>query len=57
MCGIVGVVSPLPANQLLYDSLLLLQHRGQDSAGIATADGSRFHMIVVKETPRAGVVA
>jgi amidophosphoribosyltransferase len=45
MCGIVGVVSPLPANQLLYDSLLLLQHRGQDSAGIATADGSRFHMV------------
>ena len=44
MCGIVGVVSHSPVNQLLYDSLLLLQHRGQDAAGIATANGSTFHM-------------
>ncbi|SEJ99084.1 amidophosphoribosyltransferase [Paraburkholderia diazotrophica] len=44
MCGIVGVVSQSPVNQLIYDSLLLLQHRGQDAAGIATADGSTFHM-------------
>ncbi|HEU4807910.1 MAG TPA: amidophosphoribosyltransferase, partial [Homoserinimonas sp.] len=44
MCGIVGIVSSEPANQLIYDSLLLLQHRGQDSTGIATADGSSFHM-------------
>jgi amidophosphoribosyltransferase len=44
MCGIVGVVSQSPVNQLLYDSLLLLQHRGQDAAGIATANGSTFHM-------------
>ncbi|WP_118181510.1 amidophosphoribosyltransferase [Paraburkholderia phosphatilytica] len=44
MCGIVGVVSRSPVNQLLYDSLLLLQHRGQDAAGIATANGSTFHM-------------
>jgi amidophosphoribosyltransferase len=44
MCGIVGVVSRSPVNQLLYDALLLLQHRGQDAAGIATADGSNFHM-------------
>ena len=36
MCGIVGVVSHSPVNQLIYDSLLLLQHRGQDAAGIAT---------------------
>ncbi|AWB90179.1 amidophosphoribosyltransferase [Salinibacterium hongtaonis] len=43
MCGIVGIVSSEPANQLVYDSLLLLQHRGQDSTGIATADGSMFH--------------
>ncbi|MEM5427090.1 amidophosphoribosyltransferase [Cupriavidus oxalaticus] len=44
MCGIVGVVSATPVNQLIYDSLLLLQHRGQDAAGIATANGSTFHM-------------
>jgi amidophosphoribosyltransferase len=44
MCGIVGVVSSGPVNQLLYDALLLLQHRGQDAAGIATVQGNRFHM-------------
>ncbi|CAN0626490.1 amidophosphoribosyltransferase [Burkholderia multivorans] len=44
MCGIVGVISQSPVNQLIYDSLLLLQHRGQDAAGIATANGSTFHM-------------
>ncbi|WP_349899851.1 amidophosphoribosyltransferase [Parafrigoribacterium soli] len=44
MCGIVGIVSSEPANQLVYDSLLLLQHRGQDSTGIATADGRTFHV-------------
>ncbi len=44
MCGIVGVVSNGPVNQLLYDSLLLLQHRGQDAAGIATGLGKNFPM-------------
>ncbi|MBY0266847.1 MAG: amidophosphoribosyltransferase [Burkholderiales bacterium] len=44
MCGIVGVVARSPVNQLLYDSLLVLQHRGQDAAGIVTADGASFHM-------------
>ncbi|GAA4340407.1 amidophosphoribosyltransferase [Pigmentiphaga soli] len=44
MCGIVGVVSQAPVNQLLYDSLLLLQHRGQDAAGIATLQGNVFNM-------------
>ncbi len=48
MCGIVGIVSTEPANQQVYDSLLLLQHRGQDSTGIATADGSTFHMVKAK---------
>ena len=48
MCGIVGIVSSEPANQLIYDSLLLLQHRGQDSTGIATADGRTFHMVKAK---------
>jgi amidophosphoribosyltransferase len=44
MCGIVGAVAHTPVNQLLYDGLLLLQHRGQDAAGIATGEGSVFHM-------------
>jgi amidophosphoribosyltransferase len=44
MCGIVGVVSHGPVNQLIYDALLLLQHRGQDAAGIATNHGNAFCM-------------
>ena len=44
MCGIVGIVGRAPVNQLIYDSLLLLQHRGQDAAGIATANGNNFNM-------------
>ena len=45
MCGIVGIVSTALVNQQIYDSLLLLQHRGQDSTGIATMDGSVFTCI------------
>ena len=48
MCGIVGIVSSEPVNQQIYDSLLLLQHRGQDSTGIATGDGSTFHLVKSK---------
>jgi amidophosphoribosyltransferase len=44
MCGIVGVVSNAPVNQLIYDALLLLQHRGQDAAGIVTQEGHKFFM-------------
>ncbi|HEY5308795.1 MAG TPA: amidophosphoribosyltransferase, partial [Casimicrobiaceae bacterium] len=44
MCGIVGVVAHTAVNQMLYDSLLLLQHRGQDAAGIVTSEGPIFHM-------------
>src|SRR5438874_540739 len=44
MCGIVGVVSQAPVNQLIYDGLLLLQHRGQDAAGIVTQLGRKFYM-------------
>ena len=44
MCGIVGVVSANPVNQLIYDALLLLQHRGQDAAGIVTQQGRKFFM-------------
>ncbi len=44
MCGIVGVISRAPVNQLIYDALLLLQHRGQDAAGIVTMQGTRCFM-------------
>jgi amidophosphoribosyltransferase len=44
MCGIVGVVSPAAVNQLIYDALLLLQHRGQDAAGIVTQLDRKFFM-------------
>lgn len=44
MCGILGVVSYSQANQLLYDGLQVLQHRGQDAAGIATMDGDTIHL-------------
>lgn len=44
MCGILGVVAQSSANQLLYDGLLMLQHRGQDAAGIVTAQENTFHM-------------
>ena len=44
MCGILGVVSQAPVNQLLYDGLQVLQHRGQDAAGIVTAHGNIFYM-------------
>jgi amidophosphoribosyltransferase len=44
MCGIVGVISANPVNQLIYDALLLLQHRGQDAAGIVTMQGTKCFM-------------
>jgi amidophosphoribosyltransferase len=44
MCGIVGVISSTPVNQLIYDALLLLQHRGQDAAGIVTMQGTKCFM-------------
>jgi amidophosphoribosyltransferase len=44
MCGILGVVANTPVNQLLYDGLQVLQHRGQDAAGIVTVEGNTFHM-------------
>ena len=44
MCGILGVAAHSPVNQLLYDGLMVLQHRGQDAAGIATSEGDAFHM-------------
>ncbi len=44
MCGIAGVISRSPVNQLIYDALLLLQHRGQDAAGIVTMQGNKCFM-------------
>lgn len=42
MCGIVGIVGTSPVNQALYDSLTVLQHRGQDAAGIVTISDNTF---------------
>ncbi len=44
MCGIVGMVAHEPVNQALYDALLVLQHRGQDAAGIVTCEDGRLHL-------------
>ena len=44
MCGVLGIFATTPVNQMLYDGLLLLQHRGQDAAGIATYDDQRLYM-------------
>lgn len=44
MCGIIGIVANSPVNQSLYDGLTVLQHRGQDAAGIVTADQHRLYM-------------
>lgn len=44
MCGIVGIVGHSPVNQSLYDALMVLQHRGQDAAGIVTCEGNKLHL-------------
>lgn len=44
MCGIVGAVGWSNVNQTIYDALTVLQHRGQDAAGIMTAEGTRLHL-------------
>jgi len=44
MCGIIGILGKSPVNQALYDGLLVLQHRGQDAAGILTCDDHRIHL-------------
>ena len=44
MCGIVGIVGRSYVNQAIYDGLTILQHRGQDAAGIVTCDGDRLFL-------------
>ncbi|MGR6861994.1 amidophosphoribosyltransferase [Aliivibrio salmonicida] len=44
MCGIVGIVGETPVNQSIYDALTVLQHRGQDAAGIITIESNRFRL-------------
>ena len=44
MCGIIGIVAHSPVNQAIYDGLTVLQHRGQDAAGIITCDDGRLHL-------------
>lgn len=44
MCGIVGIVAKSPVNQALYDSLIMLQHRGQDAAGIVTCHNNKLFL-------------
>ncbi len=44
MCGIVGIVGRSAVNQTIYDALTVLQHRGQDAAGIVTIDQNAFRL-------------
>ena len=44
MCGVVGIVSKEDAAPALYEALTVIQHRGQDAAGIATNEGEKFHV-------------
>ena len=44
MCGIIAIVAESGVNELLYEGLTVLQHRGQDAAGIATSEGSRVFL-------------
>ncbi|MEL6868593.1 MAG: amidophosphoribosyltransferase [Pseudomonadota bacterium] len=43
MCGVVGIAGTAPVNQAIYDALTVMQHRGQDAAGITTSDGRNVY--------------
>ena len=44
MCGVVGIAGKAPVNQMLFDALTMLQHRGQDAAGIVTCHNGRLYL-------------
>lgn len=44
MCGIVGIFAQHPVNQSLFDALTIIQHRGQDAAGIITSDFDKVYL-------------
>jgi len=44
MCGVVGILGQAPVNQSIYDALTVVQHRGQDAAGIMTCDDNRVYL-------------
>ena len=50
MCGIVGIVGKSNVNQALYDALTVLQHRGQDAAGMVTTQNGRLFLRVKQFT-------
>jgi amidophosphoribosyltransferase len=54
MCGIVGVVGHAPVNQEIYDALTVVQHRGQDAAGIMTCEEGR--VFLRKDSGERGII-
>ena len=44
MCGILGLLDTQPVNQSIYDALTVIQHRGQDAAGIMTSEGNKVYL-------------
>ncbi len=44
MCGIVAAITTTPVNQVLFDALTVIQHRGQDAAGIVTCENGRLYL-------------
>ena len=49
MCGIIGYVGDKPAVEILKNALTRLEYRGYDSAGIATIDGGKIHLVIREE--------
>ena len=62
MCGIVGIAAQQSVKQDIYDSLTVLQHRGQDAAGIMTTDHKRVYLrkdclLYTSPSPRDGLLS